>query len=120
MLRRPPRATRTDALVPYTTLFRSRQRAAVAGKGGRRAMDRSPLDIGRQRRAEVRGFPNSIEQTAEDGLADRHPYGTARPPYRRAPLEPGRVLERHGTCRRCIEVQQIGRASGRERVCQYV
>src|SRR3546814_5419438 len=35
----------------------------------------------------------------------RHPYGTARPPYRRAPLEPGRVLERHGTCRRCIQVQ---------------
>src|SRR3546814_14725398 len=30
MIRRPPRATRTDALFPYTTLFRS---IAVAGNG---------------------------------------------------------------------------------------
>src|SRR3546814_5485994 len=27
MLRRPPRSTRTDTLFPYTTLFRSRQKA---------------------------------------------------------------------------------------------
>src|SRR3546814_1058475 len=27
MIRRPPRSTRTDTLFPYTTLFRSRQRA---------------------------------------------------------------------------------------------
>src|SRR3546814_10602283 len=27
MIRRPPRATRTDTLFPYTTLFRSRRRA---------------------------------------------------------------------------------------------
>src|SRR3546814_11702293 len=26
MIRRPPRSTRTDTLVPYTTLFRSKQR----------------------------------------------------------------------------------------------
>src|SRR3546814_17848087 len=29
MVRRPPRATRTDTLFPYTTLFRSRWRAGV-------------------------------------------------------------------------------------------
>src|SRR3546814_7856414 len=28
MIRRPPRSTRTDTLFPYTTLFRSRRRAA--------------------------------------------------------------------------------------------
>src|SRR3546814_2336285 len=28
MIRRPPRSTRTDTLFPYTTLFRSRLRAA--------------------------------------------------------------------------------------------
>src|SRR3546814_4277877 len=28
MIRRPPRSTRTDTLFPYTTLFRSRHRAA--------------------------------------------------------------------------------------------
>src|SRR3546814_1662270 len=29
MIRRPPRSTRTDTLVPYTTLFRSRDPSAV-------------------------------------------------------------------------------------------
>src|SRR3546814_3714676 len=29
MIRRPPRATRTDTLLPYTTLFRSHVQAAV-------------------------------------------------------------------------------------------
>src|SRR3546814_16882171 len=31
MIRRPPRSTRTDTLFPYTTLFRSRLRAADQG-----------------------------------------------------------------------------------------
>src|SRR3546814_10800725 len=30
MIRRPPRSTRTDTLFPYTTLFRSRRRGAIA------------------------------------------------------------------------------------------
>src|SRR3546814_14931878 len=30
MIRRPPRSTRTDTLFPYTTLFRSARRRAVA------------------------------------------------------------------------------------------
>src|SRR3546814_14500351 len=30
MIRRPPRSTRTDTLFPYTTLFRSPQRAGAA------------------------------------------------------------------------------------------
>src|SRR3546814_14045760 len=33
MLRRPPRATRTDTLFPYTTLFRSRPQAAAREDG---------------------------------------------------------------------------------------
>src|SRR3546814_4156800 len=31
MIRRPPRATRTDTLFPYTTLFRSNERRAPHG-----------------------------------------------------------------------------------------
>src|SRR3546814_10142443 len=31
MIRRPPRSTRTDTLVPYTTLFRSDVETALAG-----------------------------------------------------------------------------------------
>src|SRR3546814_5178926 len=39
MIRRPPRATRTDTLFPYTTLFRSREQARhgaprIARRGG--------------------------------------------------------------------------------------
>src|SRR3546814_8303599 len=50
MIRRPPRSTRTDALFPYATLFRSADpalpaAAAAAGRGGGRlvAAPRGPL-----------------------------------------------------------------------------
>src|SRR3546814_21018160 len=36
MYRRPPRSTRPDTLVPYTTLFRSAAAAAEAGRTGPR------------------------------------------------------------------------------------
>src|SRR3546814_10741443 len=37
MIRRPPRSTRTDTLLPYTTLFRSRARSVqAAGQRDRR------------------------------------------------------------------------------------
>src|SRR3546814_17588869 len=38
MVRQPPRPTRTDTLLPYTTLFRSRVRDRRAGAGGRRPL----------------------------------------------------------------------------------
>src|SRR3546814_11609294 len=37
MIRQPPRTTRTDTLLPYTTLFRSRQPAMGAKTGHGRA-----------------------------------------------------------------------------------
>src|SRR3546814_16787520 len=40
MIRRPPRSTRTDTLLPYTTLFRSRSRPAdAAGRDRRRLLE---------------------------------------------------------------------------------
>src|SRR3546814_3567355 len=47
MIRRPPRSTRTDTLVPYTTLFRSRRsdpRDPRRSADGRRAGRLQPLD----------------------------------------------------------------------------
>src|SRR3546814_14239794 len=41
-LRRPPRSTRTDTLFPYTTLFRSHDRADAQGRGG---LERGPGDL---------------------------------------------------------------------------
>src|SRR3546814_5679055 len=71
MIRRPPRSTRTDTLVPYTTLFRSHRRAVVgagfgvgpgqgqSGQGGERARDEGEardhgLESGRPRQGQPR------------------------------------------------------------------
>src|SRR3546814_8865353 len=40
MVRRPPRSTRTDALFPYTTLFRSHRRFALRHRGDGRGRHR--------------------------------------------------------------------------------
>src|SRR3546814_1203250 len=47
MLRRPPRSTRTDTLVPYTTLVRSGPRRAAVYRGPER--DGVPAPAGRWR-----------------------------------------------------------------------
>src|SRR3546814_13773293 len=44
MIRRPPRSTRTDTLIPYTTLFRSgRRRPGRRPASSRRARSASPV-----------------------------------------------------------------------------
>src|SRR3546814_18776399 len=43
MIRRPPRATRTDTLFPYTTLFRSRCLVGGLGLAARAAVDLAAL-----------------------------------------------------------------------------
>src|SRR3546814_1246554 len=43
MIRRPPRSTRTDTLVPYTTLFRSSGAACLFGGGGE-TLGAQPVD----------------------------------------------------------------------------
>src|SRR3546814_8964225 len=78
MIRRPPRSTRTDTLFPYTTLFRSadraRRRGALPGRGGRpRGGVRPGLRDRRTRPAQLRrdapagggGDPRSEEHTSE-------------------------------------------------------
>src|SRR3546814_12509596 len=47
MLRRPPRSTRTDTLLPYTTLFLSRP-GAIRRAGGEFSRTRSPIDAASQ------------------------------------------------------------------------
>src|SRR3546814_5685309 len=65
MIRRPPRSTRTDTLLPYTTLFRS-------GRAERRLLRRrnhAATDPARQKRIEPGGGPapgrRSEEHTSE-------------------------------------------------------
>src|SRR3546814_11675355 len=50
MIRRPPRSTRTDTLFPYTTLFRSAQRADLGDQDALRRRGRRDARVRRGRR----------------------------------------------------------------------
>src|SRR3546814_19934767 len=108
MIRRPPRSTRTDTLFPYTTLFRSfghrlddRLRNEVGDKLLEREIARrdDPRRIAcRQREREARAWLEQVNHDEPD--RERHDRGPDKPAHRlRA---------------------EIGRASCRERGCQYV
>src|SRR3546814_17493548 len=111
MIRRPPRSTRTDTLFPYTTLFRS--------------------DFGSQLQNGLSQGSSVVEQKR---VAANDSWATTRTESARlfdtaqssasATTEEGRSLQSS-----VAQVQdlssswsntQIGRASCRERVCQYV
>src|SRR3546814_11362412 len=115
MIRRPPRSTRTDTLFPYTTLFRSRQYRrhyhSVA----------HPADLSLGEGAALLGRPPSgdsgaspparQEQACLDAvttMAESDHRGSTR-------MYMGESVKRREDWR-----FQIGRASGRERVGQYV
>src|SRR3546814_3408095 len=78
MIRLPPRSTRTDTLFPYTTLFRSTERLALAVVGATRGsiyLDGNVLDA--------------------DGLA-READARRRAGFEVELLKPAAVLERYG------------------------
>src|SRR3546814_19796859 len=63
MIRRPPRATRTDTLFPYTTLFRSEDR------GGVLEIRRHPVERVRDQREDVReGEARDREDEPREGV----------------------------------------------------
>src|SRR3546814_16599138 len=115
MIRRPPRSTRTDTLLPYTTLFRS--------KGGEMEMlakvsegDLSHVADGMTARVTPVGSQQSfmgrvwqvspvVDPESRLGMA-RIALG-----YQKA-IRPGGFAS--------VRIVKIGRASCRERVCQYV
>src|SRR3546814_14544897 len=95
LIRRPPRTTRTYTLFPSTTLFRSNYCGKLFG------------DLG------------------ADVILIEPPEGTAlrrEPPFvdDRADVEASLPFAYSNTSKRGIVLDQIGRASCRERVCQYV
>src|SRR3546814_16590023 len=101
MIRRPPRSTRTDTLFPYTTLFRS----ALQGMSCASCVGRIESTI--------RAIPG-VDDVAVN-------FGTERASvvFDPAVASPGAIVS-------AVEAigyqapEQIGRASCRERVCQYV
>src|SRR3546814_18830628 len=93
MIRRPPRSTRTDTLFPSTTLFRS-----FGSWGGRRWLA-SASRLPPRRRVELgHGLRRGLAVAA-------------------GPLAPLAACDDQS---RLLRVDEIGRASWRERVCQYV
>src|SRR3546814_16308706 len=108
MIRRPPRSTRTDTLFPYTTLFRSEWHPGAgtsviscrSAGGAQVGCPGPPIRIATRKTNHVtlRKLPGRL---SDDGRHGRwlHPGAGHRP-------QPAHT--------------QIGRASCRERVCQYV
>src|SRR3546814_21015849 len=116
MIRRPPRSTRTDTLFPYTTLFRSDQYVVAVDDDGDivHAEDRHALAPG----ADEVAAAVVEERVAGDRIVcgvlfgermDCVPAAEVGPPHRDGHDRDAIVLFPH----------EIGRASCRERVCQY-
>src|SRR3546814_13379090 len=100
MIRRPPRSTRTDTLFPYTTLFRSV--LEWAGEFGIRLDQRIMLAV------QHAGGIVAVEERPVGAIDADDLLGLDAMPEGKPTLigEDGR--------------REIGRASCRERVCQYV
>src|SRR3546814_17406171 len=126
MIRRPPRSTRTDTLFPYTTLFRSlfgvsTPPESVTGD----LLDLQPRTIDPEQSLEVR-LAEAERLRAEAELRQQRAAGRLDPAIGlgvRHVRETGDVALVGGLSMPLPifdRNQEIGRASCRERVCQYV
>src|SRR3546814_15046242 len=115
MIRRPPISTRTDTLVPYTTLFRS-DRAVLVERGDARP---APLRLAQERllvlQARLGLLQGDFERLwvdAEQHLAGLDPLPFDIGPFEQDAADPRTPLDlpRSGG--------EIGSATCRERVCQ--
>src|SRR3546814_16853555 len=115
MLRRPPRSTRTDTLFPYTTLFRSHAAILLVGQD-RRALQRRAQDLAVDADLTVgadRDHRLVVREAAVDQLAGEGDIVALDPDVVAAHLQlQGAVAALEQA------LQQIGRATCRERVCQ--
>src|SRR3546814_12105815 len=112
MIRRPPRSTRTDTLVPYTTLFRS------ALDGFTVIVTKSTVPVGTG--DEVERIIRECNPAAEFAVASNPEFlreGAANEDFKRPDAV---VIGIEDERARAPLEEEIGRASGRERVCQSV
>src|SRR3546814_6667149 len=113
MIRRPPISTRTDKLVPYTTLFRAKP--AHAGV----AAHRHPGDFALHIRLKIGGVRRFLdfEKTGE-GFGRRHQRRDGRPLGRRGVARVDRGIERGEHLRRIVERQPAVRSEEHTSVLQ--
>src|SRR3546814_15062807 len=102
MIRRPPRSTRTDTLFPYPTLFRTMASYFAFAHSITAWMQRHGTDA-----AQAHRFVAQMLKGLSETAAIAPDAGFAA------------LADEHQT-RGGINEQEIGRASCRERVCQYV
>src|SRR3546814_14697729 len=111
MLRRPPRSTRTDTLFPYTTLLRSEFLSAQTFEAvAREYIEQMMVHNGRAEGTIVKA--NYFLYQLAPAIGNR-PINEIEPFEVLAPLKLVTRLEEETRI-------GIGRASCRERVCQYV
>src|SRR3546814_20016884 len=113
MIRRPPRSTRTDTLFPYTTLFRSLPASSATALP-------APASAAKTAAPAAEAPPVSTPAAA----APVAPTAEVAEPKRRGP-KPGfkraaKVQPAPSDVAPIRDEDKIGRASCRERVCQYV
>src|SRR3546814_13780663 len=108
MIRRPPRSTRTDTLFPYTTLFRSNGREIVLAYAEPGAVlgEIALLDGGERTASVIATSAGTALQLGRNAMRD---FVTSHPDFAWSLMQ---QLARR--------LRKIGRASCRERVCQYV
>src|SRR3546814_18225987 len=125
MIRRPPRSTRTDTLFPYTTLFRTLDVTPETIRRLESAGDtRSATILRRIYTDEIghvaagnRWFRNRSEAQGIDPVSTfhievhHHFRGALTPPFNDSARDSAGLP-------RAFYLPQLGRPSGRERVCQ--
>src|SRR3546814_11022663 len=111
MIRRPPRSTRTDTF-PYTTLFRS----PVLGQAARFSL------TGDAQRGDDGTLATSLALKRIDGIEGHFTANIAFQPRSDHLTVDIEAISAHGGLLAALldRPAQIGRASCRERVCQYV
>src|SRR3546814_16284987 len=108
---RPPRSTRTDTLFPYTTLFRSGRGAGW----GRIALGRDDVAGPAKAAMPEPGFREAIVAMRFDERADCIEVAALRGGCDGERNRPEPAVEQS-----VAERRPFGRASFRDRVCQYV
>src|SRR3546814_18360489 len=129
MIRRPPRSTRTDTLFPYTTLFRSNHPHHPGINAIALSINRvASVDIREMRVENYPSYPVALFdrwRSVRIGKLDFRNSNTVETTYKTIVLQHGRAGEGVLTIDRVAgrladPSRKIGRASSRERVCQYV